>query len=41
MRRDDYDRFYEQLVRVKDIAVFPFAEIAQLLLVTYVREVLK
>ena len=40
-RRDDYDLFYEQLVRVKEIAVFPFAESAQLLLVTYVREVLK
>ena len=40
MRRDDYDLFYEQLVRVKDIAVLPFAETAQELLVTYVREVL-
>ena len=40
-RRDDYDLFYEQLVRVKEVAVFPFAEIVQLLLVTYVREVLK
>ena len=39
-RRDDYDLFYEQLLRVKDIAVLPFADIAQLLLVAWVREVL-
>ena len=28
-RRDDYDLFYEQLLRVKDIAVLPFADIAE------------
>ena len=41
-RRDDYDLFYEQLLRVKDIAVLPFADIAQLLfkLVAWVCEVL-
>ena len=36
-RRDDYDLFYEQLLRVKDIAVLPFADTAQQLLVTWVR----
>ena len=40
-RRDAYDLFYEQLVRVKDIAVLPFADTAQKLLVTYTREELK
>ena len=40
-RRDKYDEFYEQLVRVKDIATLPFADIAQQLLVTYVREDLR
>ena len=39
-RREDYDDFYEQLVRVKDIAVLSFAETAQRLLVIYIREVL-
>ena len=39
-RRDDYDLFYEQLLRVKDIAFLPFADIAQQLLVAWVREVL-
>ena len=33
-----YDEFYEQLVRVKDIAIFPFADTAQELLVTYTRD---
>ena len=37
-RRDCYDDFYEQLVRVKNISVFPFAEKAQLLLVEYLRD---
>ena len=37
-RRDCYDDFYEQLVRVKNIAVLPFAETAQLLLVEYTRD---
>ena len=37
-RRDCYDDFYEQLVRVKNISVFPFAEDAQLLLVEYLRD---
>jgi hypothetical protein len=37
-RRDHYDEFYEQLVRVKDIAALPFADTAQKLLVTYIRE---
>ena len=37
-RRDCYDDFYEQLVRVKNISVFPFAENAQLLLVEYLRD---
>ena len=36
-RRDKYDDFYEQLVRVKDIATLPFADIAQQLLVKYIR----
>ena len=40
-RRDDYDLFYEQLLRVKDIAVLPFADTAQQLLMTYVREELE
>ena len=40
-RRDKYDEFYEQLVRVKDIATLPFADIAQTLLVKYVREDLR
>ena len=31
-RRDKYDDFYEQLVRVKDIAALPFADNAQKLL---------
>ena len=39
-RREDYDYFYEQLVRVKDIAVLSFAETAQRLLVIYIRGVL-
>ena len=34
-RRDCYDDFYEQLVRVKNIAVLPFVDTAQELLVTY------
>ncbi len=33
-----YDEFYEQLVRVKDIASLPFANNAQQLLVKYIRE---
>ncbi len=37
-RRDKYDEFYEQLVRVKDIAALPFADNAQKLLVKYIRE---
>ncbi len=37
-RRDRYDKFYEQLVRVKDIATLPFADNAQKLLVKYIRE---
>jgi hypothetical protein len=37
-RRDKYDEFYEQLVRVKDIATLPFADDAQQPLVRYVRE---
>ena len=37
-RRDKYDDFYIQLVRVKDIATLPFAENAQQLLVNYIRE---
>ena len=37
-RRDKYDDFYIQLVRVKDIAALPFADTAQKLLVTYIRE---
>ena len=37
-RRDCYDYFYEQLVRVKNISVLPFAEDAQLLLVEYLRD---
>ncbi len=35
---DKYDEFYEQLVRVKDIAMSPFAETAQQLLVKYICE---
>ncbi len=37
-RRDKYDDFYIQLVRVKDIATLPFADNAQQLLVKYIRE---
>ena len=37
-RRDCYDDFYEQLVRVKNIAVLPFADTAQELLVKYTRD---
>ena len=33
-----YDELYEQFVRVKDIASIPFADIAQQLLVKYIRE---
>jgi hypothetical protein len=40
-RRDKYDDFYEQLLRVKDIALLPFAEMAQLLLVKFTREELE
>ncbi len=40
-RSDKYDEFHEQLVRVKDIATLPFADNAQQLLVTYVREELR
>ena len=40
-RRDDCDLFYEQLLRVKDIVVLPFAGTAQQLLVTWVREELQ
>ncbi len=36
--RDKHDDFYEQLVRVKDIAVLPFADNVQQLLVKYTRE---
>ena len=39
-RRDDYDEFYEQVVRVKNIGCFPFCETAQQLLVSYLRDVL-
>ncbi len=35
-RQDRYDEFYEQLVRVKDIATLPFADNAQQLLVKYI-----
>ncbi len=35
---DKYDEFYEQLVRVKDIAMLFFAKIAQQLLVKYIRK---
>ena len=40
-RREKYDDFYEQVVRVKDIVlfgVFSFADTAQKLLVSYLRE---
>ena len=37
-RRDKYDDFYEQLVRVNIIAVFPYADTVQALLVTYTRK---
>ncbi len=40
-RRDKYDELYEQLVQVKDIAALPFANNAQQLLATYVREDLR
>ena len=40
-RRDKYDDFYEQLVRVKDIVVISFADTAQKLLATYTREELE
>ncbi len=36
-RRDKYNEIYEQLVQVKDIAMLPFAENAQQLLVKYIR----
>jgi hypothetical protein len=36
--RDRYNELYEQLVRVKDIVSQPFADNAQQLLVTYIRE---
>ncbi len=39
--RKKYDEFYEQLVRVKDIATLSFANDAQQLLVRYVRDDLR
>ena len=37
-RREKYDDFYEQVVRVKNIGICPFADTAQKLLVSYPRE---
>ena len=37
-RREKYDFFYEQVVRVKNIGVFPFADTAQKLLLAYLRK---
>ena len=39
--REMYDKFYEQVLRVKNIMLLPFAVRAQALLVTYIRDVLK
>jgi hypothetical protein len=36
--RDQYDDFYEQLVRVKDILFLPFADNMQQLFVKFTRE---
>ncbi len=36
--RDKYNEFYEELVRVKDIATLPLADKAQKLLVKHIRE---
>ena len=33
-----YDDFYEQVVRVKNIGIFPFDDTAQKLLESYLRE---
>ena len=38
--REKYDNFYAQVLKVKDIAVLTFAELAQRLLVDYIRDVL-
>ncbi len=38
--REKYDNFYAQVLKVKDIAILTFAELAQSLLVDYIRNVL-
>ena len=38
--REKYDNFFAQVLKVKDIAVLTFAELAQRLLVDYIRDVL-
>ena len=39
--REDYDDFYEQVLRVKNIMIENFAHHAQALLVSYIRDALK
>ena len=39
--REMYNKFYQQVLRVKNIMLLPFAARAQALLVTYIRDVLE
>ena len=39
--REDYDDFYEQVLRIKNIMIENFADHAQALLVAYIRDILK